>query len=216
MMKKLISVTALSATFLIAPVHAENNDALWKSVTAQLEVSRKWAAGVIDVISDVDKGNGVRHMSATMHLSGWEKQKPVYTTVKKQPEEKAIDLTFLNGITAISTSMTEDETPTRTDGVALDGVTCTVFESQFSKALNKGTMKLWVDAGTNKLRQMVLIFHSPFFADGTVITHYVAGAQGQVLPGVVDYDLNILIPFRNAKIRIQQASSAWVAVPKAD
>ncbi|ELX11911.1 hypothetical protein Jab_1c04990 [Janthinobacterium sp. HH01] len=216
-----ISVKSLAVAFigacLLTPLHAENNDALWKSVTAQLEVSRQWAAGVIDIASDIDKGNGIQHASATMHLSAWDKQKPVYTLIKAQPADaKGADMKFLNAITALSGSMTEGEAPTRTDGVSLDGVMCTVFETHFSQAMSKGTMKLWVDAALGKPRKMALSFHMPLMADGTVITQYAIGAQGQVLPAAVDYDMEILIPFRKGKARIQQTLSAWVAQPPSD
>lgn len=123
---------------------------------------------------------------------------------------------FLNAITALSGSMTEGEAPTRTDGVSLDGVMCTVFETHFSQAMSKGTMKLWVDAALGKPRKMALSFHMPLMADGTVITQYAIGAQGQVLPAAVDYDMEILIPFRKGKARIQQTLSAWVAQPPSD
>ncbi|MQA22274.1 hypothetical protein [Rugamonas rivuli] len=213
---KSLGVACIGAC-LLAPLHAENNDPLWKNVTAQLEVSRQWAAGVIDIASDVDKGNGVQHALATMRLSGWDKQKPVYTLVKAQPPSaKGVDLKFLNAISALSASMAEDETPTRTDGVPLDGIACTVFATHFNQAANKGEMKLWVDAASGKPRQMALSFHIPFMADGTIVTHYATGAQGQILPAAIDYDMEILIPFRKGKARIQQTSSAWVAQPPPD
>lgn len=216
-----IAIKYLGAAFvgvcLLAPLHAENNDALWKSVTAQLDVSRQWAAGMIDISSDIDKGKGIQHVSATMRLSAWDKQKPVYSLVKAQPPEaKSPDLKFLNAVTAVANSMVEDETPTRTDGVSLEGVTCTVFETHFSQAMSKGAMKLWVDAASGKPRRMALSFHVPLMADGTVMTHYAAGAQGQMLPAAVDYDMDILIPFRKAKARLRLDSSAWVAQPPAD
>ncbi|MYN18727.1 hypothetical protein GTP81_18415 [Rugamonas sp. FT107W] len=212
-MKKSILAGALWATCVIAPVHAENNDAMWQSASAQLEASRKWAADVIDLTGDVDRGSGVRGWSATMRLSGWDKQKPVYSVVNKQSDVKGFGLKFLNGVTAASVAIAEGETPARTDGIVLDGVACTVFEIHASAALTKVAMKLWVDAGTSKPLQMVVSFHLPLTADGTVITHYVTNAQGQILPVVVDYDLNILTPFNKAKTRIHQTSSGWVALP---
>lgn len=212
-MKKILAILILAGA--LAPLHAQDNDALWKSTLAQLDASRKWAAGEIETISDVGKDGALKHEVSSMRLRGWEKGKPAYALVRQEPPDEkksAADLSFLDKFNALSEEATAN-TPTRTDGQSLDGVPCTVFESRADQALQKATMKLWVDPASGAPRQMVVTVHAPLVMDATIITRYTTGAQGQPLAGVIDYAFEILMPFRHSKARIKQTNSGWVARP---
>jgi hypothetical protein len=85
-MKKILAILILAGA--LAPLHAQDNGALWKSTLAQLDASRKWAAGEIETISDVEKGGALKHEVSSMRLRGWEKGKPAYALVRQEPPDE--------------------------------------------------------------------------------------------------------------------------------
>jgi hypothetical protein len=105
--------------------------------------------------------------------------------------------------------------PVRTDGQSLDGMPCALFEVRQDGALQKGTVKLWVDAGSGTLRQMVVAMRAPFVLDATVTVRYSAGPEGNPLPHTLDYVLETLVPFKHGKGRAKQSNRTWIARPAA-
>lgn len=212
-MKNLLAIAALCCAF--TPLHAQDNGALWTNALAQLEASRKWEAGEVETVSDIEKGGQQQHVVASLRLRGWEKGKPMYELVRREPADKKASAQDLDDTLAILdvSDMLARSKPTRTDGQSLDGAACAVFETRLDEGLKKGAVKLWVDTGTGALRQMTVAARVPLMVDATVTVHYSAGPQGQPLPDTRDYVLEVLMPFRHATVRLKQSNRAWVAKP---
>jgi hypothetical protein len=212
-MKKILAILILCC--VLAPARPQDPGALWKDTLTQLDVSRKWAAGEVEMISDTDKGGERTRVVSALRLRGWDKQKPVYELIRREPQDNTAsvqDFSALNQFSALSDTLHE-VTPRRSDGQVLDGVPCTVFETRTDTMLQKASVKLWVDPITGAPRQMVIAARIPLAMDVTITTHYITGAEGQPLPGVVDYAVERLVPFKNSKARIRQSNGAWVARP---
>ncbi len=196
------------------------DDGLWNKTAAHMAVAQKLVAGDIDLVVTAVKDGAPAPMHLRSHLSGWEKGKPVYTSVvvdaapgtgkgKEQGGAKLID-----ALTQMTASLMEPGAKvTRAEGRALDGKTWAIFEAREGSVGRKMMATMWVDADTGCLRRVDTDVHATLMLDGRMTTSYVLDEQGRCLPRQLDADIAVTIPFKGAKMKVTQISSNWVARP---
>ena len=204
------------------PLPAWADDGLWTKTMENSKVARQWVAGDIDMFATLTSaGAAARKLHFRSHLSGWAKGQPVYTTTEIDPSPDATaskgasTIKMMNSFIGIANMGLEDGKTTRSDGQTLDGKTWTVFLQDHGNMGQKINAKIWVDADTGCVHQLDMDLHFTMYADGHMKTSYGIDAQGRCLTRQLDGDIDIIIPFKHAKMTMMQTPSNWIERPVA-
>lgn len=194
---------------------------MWRKTVERAQAAHLLVASEIDMNASISKGGqpaSPAHFQS--HLSGWAQGKPVYTTTEldvlpgaAKKNGQAIS-TMMNSIVDTEQSLLVPEAKVRrVDAQRLDGKNWTVFHLEDGSVGRKMTARVWVDAETACIHQIDTDLHLALYMDARVKTAYAIDAQGRCLPGKIDADIEILVPFKGGKMKMTQSATDWIARP---
>ncbi|MES2128930.1 MAG: hypothetical protein V4463_16795 [Pseudomonadota bacterium] len=206
----------LTALLFATSAHAETADPLWEKVIAQSDAAKKWVAQDVDMVATARAKGEDRMFHTRGHLSGWDGNKPRYDTtmVEQKPVTgKKADAQISGDVFAqMADGMIKADTPyKRRDGQVLDGKTWTVFEVDQSQATMDFQAKIWVDPVSGGLHLVDTHMRATLMMDLYMKTRYAPHAQAGSLPSDIDMNVDVLIPFKNAKLHIVSTNANWIA-----
>ncbi|MES2297671.1 MAG: hypothetical protein V4582_11550 [Pseudomonadota bacterium] len=218
-MKRLIPAAGAALCLsLFASAHAEPADQLWNKTIAQVTAAKVFVAQDTELVVDgVKDGKDVKKRIKS-HLSGWDKEKPLYTVVEIEPKDdpsKPASKTPADGasFSEMTTEMFKpDAKVTRSDGQVLNGKTWTLFQMKKSDGPMDMTMKLWVDPATGSPHKMENHIHGTFMMDVQMNTSYTPQG-GTSVPTRTEMQIEVLIPFKGAKMHLVNSASNWIVHP---
>jgi hypothetical protein len=215
-----LAVRLIQIGMLAMALPAWADDALWNKTVAQMAAAQKLVAGDIDMVMTVVKDGPSTPLHLRSHLSGWDKGKPVYTTVVvdaapgTSPDKAKGGSKMIEAMAQMSGALLEPDTKvTRAEARPLDGKTWAIFEAHEEGVGRKMTATMWVDAETGCPRLVDTDMHAALMLDGRMKTSYALDEQGRCVPRQLDAEVDVKIPFKNMRMKVTQMSSNWVAQP---
>jgi hypothetical protein len=216
MMKKILIGLCLSVSMalsVVMSVRAETPDPLWLKVIAHQQVMKNWVAKDIEQVMVAQKpDNETKTVKLKKQLSGWEKNKPVYTLVSMEPpssnpdqHKKIPDMMEMFGNTE-DQLFSKETSIKRSNGQLLEGKNTVLFETSTSGM----KMKLWVEPETGMWVKREVDMEVMFTLEGKISTSFQLDANGLALPKTNQIKLNILIPFKKAKVDMLDTYQNWV------
>lgn len=215
-----LAVLALAALSLSLPAIAETVDPLWLKTLAYAEQAKKWAPE--DTTISVDAIADGKHDKAKTRsrLKGWEKGKPVYDTVQIEPRPESgkpssKGKTEMTDATNMGAQLMRMDAPVRrSDGQLLHGKRWTTFDVAESKGPMDISVRVWVDPATGIIYQSESKVHGMLMFDLFLTTMYAAHPQAGSLPERLEFKMNVLVPFADAKVNIVSNMDHWIPRPK--
>lgn len=211
---------AIVALCFALPSSAQTVDPLWTKTLAHSAQVKKWAPE--DTTMTVDAVAEGKHDKAKTksHLTGWEKGKPVYDTVQVEPRPQAgkppakanSEMTDANNLG--DQLMRMNAAVRRSDGQLLHGKSWTTFDVAESKGPMDVAVRVWVDPATGIIYQTESKVRGTLMFDMLLTTLYAPHPQVGSLPDSVEFKMNVLVPFTDAKVNIVSSLANWVPRPQ--
>jgi hypothetical protein len=201
------------------PLHAAGVDPLWAKVVAQSAENKKWIAQDVEMAFEGNADGKEQKRKVHSQLTGWEKDKPQYKVIAMDPPADPAKPAGKDGSDAIDKlSMGEemikiDAPVVRKDGQQLDGKPATMFVVEKSDGPMDMKMQVWVDPATGNIYKMQTHAHAMLMMDVQLTSIYKQHTSGISLPSKSDFKMEILIPFKGAKMKLVNTSSNWVQRP---
>ena len=223
---KLVAMVAAMAMLLmpILSLGVEPVDPLWAKTVALSQLAKKWVAKDIETLSTAAKnGDPVTTATVQSHLSGWEKDQPVYTELQTDPAPDASNrkgppkmAEMMKAVVGMQDKLLLLEAKvTRTDGQKLHGKTWTLFQTAGGGTGQTMAARIWVDPQTGCIHQSDTDVHVIMALDAHMKSAYEFDVQGRCMAKQIDADIEILVPFKGAKIKLKQTSANWIERPVA-
>ncbi len=210
---------ALGALFVL-PLHAAGVDPLWAKVVAQSDEGKKWVAKDVELSIDGKHEGEEKKVKVVMQLSGWEKDKAIYKTVKVEPPADPTKKGGHEGSAQVDkfSSMSEalikiDAPVERKDGQKIDGKPATLFVLAKSEGPADTKLQVWVDPASGSIHKIQTHVRVTFMMDMTLNISYKPHASGISMPIQSDFKMDVLVPFKNSKMTLSTNASNWVQRP---
>lgn len=192
---------------------ANTPDPLWEKTVAHHQQTMKWVAKDVLQIVSATKDGETKTKKITKQLDAWEGEKAKYKVVSIDPPtpnasaKNPIDLTEMTESTEkeffnLKTKMK------RTDNSVLGKQDCVKFEVENTS----GKLTAWVDKQTGKIIQKQVNISIPMIVDGFILTKFTE-QEGITLPHTVATQFDIKIPFKKARMEINETFSNWFSRP---
>lgn len=220
-MKILACLLSIGCVLHAGLASAQATDPMWRKTVERAQAAQLLVARETEVSASVSK-NGQPASTAHFqsHLSGWAQGKAVYTTTELDVSPGAAkknsqaSSAMMNSIVEMEQSLLVPEAKVRRlDAQRLDGKSWTVFHVEDGGVGRKMAARIWVDAETACIHQVDTELHVALYIDAHVRTAYAPDAQGRCLPGKIDADIDIIVPFKGAKMKMTQSPTDWVVRP---
>ncbi len=220
-MKSSLRIASLALGVLFAlPLYAAGVDPLWAKVVAQSDEGKKWVAKDVELSIDGKHDGEVKKVKVFMQLTGWEKDKAIYKTVKIEPpadpakKGNSEGTAQVDKFSSMSEAMIKIDAPVeRKDGQKLDGKPATLFVLEKSEGPMDSKLQVWVDPSSGSIHKIQTHAHVTFMMDMTLNISYKPHASGISMPTQSDFKMDVLIPFKNAKVSLSTNASNWVQRP---
>lgn len=220
-MKRSLRLAAVAlASLFVLPLQAANVDPLWAKVVAQTEETKKWAAQDIDMTVDGDDGSESKKAKTHSQLTGWENGKPLYKTTRIEPapdaSKKSSDTSTdqVDKMSVMTDGLFKNDTPVvRKDGQQFEGKPATLFVVDQSKGPADLKMQVWVDPASGNIFKIHTYAHVTLIMDMNMIISYKPHASGIHLQNKTDLKIDVLVPFKNARVVISNTATNWVKRP---
>jgi hypothetical protein len=214
--KLAISVKTFIFPFLLVfsiSAIANSPDPLWEKTVAHHQQTKKWAAKDVLQIVRATKDGETKTKTITKQLDAWEGEKAKYKVVSIDPPtpnasaKNPIDLTEMTESTEKEFFNLKTQVK-RTDNSALGKQDCVKFEVENTS----GKLTAWVDKQTGKIIQKQVNISIPMIVDGFILTKFTE-QEGITLPHTVATQFDIKIPFKKARMEINETFSNWFSRP---
>lgn len=203
---------------------AETIDPLWLKTIAHMQELKKWVAQDMDIVAEVSKGSDPsKTVTSKSHLNGWKDKQAVYDTIQLAPpadpnkpksNKEPAAVTMMNAIDKIQASIFDPENfPKRLDNQKLDGQSWTLFQLEQEQLGQKMAVKVWIDSATGSIHRMESQFHVSMYGDGIIHTLFENDERVRCFPKQINTKMDILIPFKNGKMNLQQNPKNWILRP---
>ncbi len=215
-MKRLIA-TITATAILACPLFAHATDPLWAKVSAQNKELKNWIAQ--DMETQLDSNSGDRkHIKMVSHLSGFEKDKPVYQVVSIDPPpakgKASKEAPNFDSFTAIGSALLADDAPVkRLEDQTLNGKKWAVIEIADSKMGTKVSSRLWVEPESGALHQTELTMRIPLMIAMSIVTKYTSHPTAGVVAEQMEMQGERLTPFTGEKFHVLTRPTNWIARP---
>ena len=214
----------LSLGFSTFSAQAAAIEPLWLKTIAHMQELKKWVAQDMDIVAEVSKGNDPsKTVTSKSHLNGWKDKQAEYDTIQLAPpadpnkpksNKEPAAVTMMNAIDNMQASIFDPENfPKRLDNQNLDGQSWTLFQFEQAQLGQKMAVKVWIDASTGCVYRMESQFHVSMYVDGSIHTQFDNAESNHCFPKQIDAKIDILIPFKNGKMNLQQSPRNWILRP---
>jgi hypothetical protein len=207
-------------SLFVLPLYAADVDPLWAKVVAQSDEGKKWVAKDVELSIEGKHDGEEKKAKIFMQLTGWEKDKAIYKTIKVEPPADPAKKGGHDGtaqvdkFSSMSEAMIKIDAPVeRKDGQKLDGKPATLFVLTKSEGPADTKLQVWVDPASGSIFKILTHARVTFMMDMTLTMSYKPHASGISMPTQSDFKMDVLIPFKNSKMSLSTNASNWVQRP---
>jgi hypothetical protein len=208
----MLSAGLLLSLSLIASAQTAKHDALWLKVVEHNSLMKNWAAKEIETdLKSENSDKVIKTIKMKKQFSEWVKNQAQYEVVSVEPppnnKEGSKKIPDMMEVFASMESeiFSKDAQVKRSNDQLLDGKQSVLFETEASGA----KMKLWIDPITSQWLKREIDLSVMFTLEGQIKTMYQSTQNGFSLPSSAEVKMNILIPFKKAKIEMRDIYRNW-------